>query len=143
MALFDANVEKQLKGILGEMTDPVSLVFFTQEFECHTCKDTRSFAEEFSAMSDKIDLSVYDFVNDKEKAAEYGVDKIPALLLLDKDKKDTGVKFYGLPGGYEINSFVGSIMEVSGSAKELPADTAQRIAAIDRDVHIEVFVTLT
>lgn len=143
MGIFNKEVETKLREILSELKDEVNLAYFTQEFECHTCQDAHQFVEEFSALSDKINFEVFEFVKDKEKAAAYGVDKIPAIVVLDKDKKDHGIRFYGVPGGYEINSFIQAMKEVSGHHEELPAELLDRIRAIDKDVHIQVFITLT
>lgn len=143
MALFDEKVRKQLGDILSQMGDPVNLVYFTQELECTTCRDTHSFVEEISSLSEKLNLTVYDFVNDADRAEEFGVDKIPAIVILDSSNNDTGIKYYGIPAGYEINSFLGSILEVSGKKEAMPDDLAARISAIDKDVHIQVYVALT
>jgi len=143
MAMLDEKVRKQLQDILKNMKDPVNIAFFTQEFECQACRDTRLFLDEFSPLSDKIKLSKYDFVKDKPTADSLGVDKIPAIVINDKENKDKGIKFYGLPGGYEINSFIISLLEVSGNIEPLTDDITSRIKAITKDVHIQVFVTLT
>ena len=143
MALFNDEVRQKLTEILAGMKDEVNIAFFTQEFECASCRDARAFAEEFTALSDNINLETFEFVKDKSEAEKYGVDKIPAMVLLDKDKKDYGVRFYGIPGGYEINSFLTALNEVSGNRDELPEELRQRIQAIDKDVHIQVFVTAT
>lgn len=142
MALFEAKIQEQLKNILGNMKNEVKIVYFTQEIECTLCHDTRSFVQEIASLNDKLSVKVYDLVLDKEKAQLYGVDKIPAIVLLDKDGKDYGIKFYGLPGGYEINSFLGTLLEVSGHKEALPDDVLKRIKAVDKDVHIQVFVSL-
>ncbi len=143
MAIFNENVRRQLVDILSEMKDEVNLAFFTQEFECNTCRDARTFVEEFAGLSDKVQYEVFDLLGDKDVAEQYGVDKIPAIVLLDKDKKDYGIRFYGIPGGYEINSFLTALKEVSGNQEELPEELTGRIRAIDKDVHIQVFVTAT
>jgi len=142
MALFDIKVQNQLKEILKIMKDDVQIVNFTQEIECPMCRETRSFAEEVAALSDKLTIKIYDLIKDKEMTLKYGVERIPAIVLLDKDGVDYGVKFYGLPGGYEINSFLGSIIEMSGKHENLPEDILSRIKKIDKDVHIQVFVGL-
>lgn len=142
MALFDEKVQNQLKGILKNMKDNVKIVNFTQEIECPMCRETRMFAEEIASLSDKLSFETYNFVLDKELTQKYGIERIPAIVLLDKDGKDHGVKFYGLPGGYEINSFLGSILELSGAREKLPEDIMARIKKIDKDVHIQVFVGL-
>jgi glutaredoxin-like protein len=143
MALLDDKVRQQLTNILKNMKETVNIDFFTQEFECLACSDTRTFVEEFSSLSDKIKISIYDFQKDKSVADSFGVDKIPAIVINDKDNNDQRIKFYGLPGGYEINSFIISLLEVSGYIEPLTSDVASRITAIYKDVHIQVFVTLT
>jgi len=141
--MFDEKVQQQLKDVFKQMKSDVALVNFTQEFECPACKNVREFVDETVALSDKLKHVVYDFQKDKNKVEEYNVDKIPAIVFLDKDGNDTGIKYYGLPGGYEFTSFVGSLIEVSGQKEELPGDLVSRIKNIDKDVHIQVFVLLT
>jgi len=143
MALFDEKISNQLKEILKSMKDEVKIVNFTQEIECPMCRETRAFAEEIASLSDKLSFSVYNYVVDKDMAERYGVERIPAIVLLDKDGKNHNVKFYGLPGGYEINSFLGSIIELSGTREEIPDDILARIKKINKDVHIQVFVGLS
>ena len=142
MALFDDNIQKQLKEILDQMVGDVTLLFFTQEIEYQTCKDTHDFVNEIAGLNDKLNVKTYNFVNDKEKAEAYGVDKVPAIVLLDKDGQDTRMKYYGIPGGYEINSFLAGILMASGRDEQIPAELKKRIAAIDKPVHIQVFVSL-
>lgn len=142
MALFDAKIQQQLKDILKNMKDEVQIINFTQEIECPMCRETRQFAEEIGSLSDKLKVKVYNFVTDKDMSVKYKIDKIPAIVLLDKDGVDHGVRFFGLPGGYEINSFLGSIIELSGRREQVPDDIMKRIKDVDRDVHIQVFVGL-
>ena len=142
MALFNDKIQQQLSDILKNMQDEVHIINFTQEIECPMCRETRIFAEEIGSLSDKLKVRVYNFVLDRDVSASYRIDKIPAIALLDKDEKDHGIRFFGLPGGYEINSFLGSIIELSGKRAPLPDDVMKRIRAIDRDVHIQVFVGL-
>lgn len=142
MALFEPKIADQLKGILNQMQNEVKLVFFSQEIECHSCRDARRFLEEIKSFSEKIKLEKYNLVTDKEKAELYQVDKVPAIALLDKNDNDTGIRFYGIPGGYEINSFLAAIIEVSGKKEAIPAGIQERIDKIDKQVHIQVFITL-
>lgn len=143
MAIFDEKVKQQISGILKNMKGPVNLAYFTQEFECAACGDTRSFVEEFAPLSDNIRLTIRDFQKDRAFADRLGVDKIPAIAVNDGNDVDTGIRFYGLPAGYEINSFIGSLLEVSGRREPLKEPVASRVAAIGRDVHIQVFVMAT
>ena len=143
MPLFDEKIRQQLGNIFKNMQDTVNLAYFTQEFECWPCTDVHSFVDEISSISDKIKLSVYDFQKDKALGDKFGVDKIPAIVINDKDNAYRGVKYYGMPGGYEINSFIQILIEVSGRKEPLPETIMSRIASINKDVHIQVYVTLT
>ncbi len=142
MALFQEKIRQQLGDILAKMDREVILVFFTQEIECPACRETRIFLEEMSSLNDKLKLEIYNFVIDAETAKRYNVDKIPAIVVIDEKRTDYGIKFYGLPGGYEVNSFLSAVLEVSGVKEQLSEGLVQRIDEVDRDVHIQVFVGL-
>jgi len=143
MALFDDNIRQQLTHILSALKHDVHLLFFTQEIECESCADAHSFVEEISSLNSKIKLNRYNLIKDAEKSKEYRIDKVPAVALLDQHGTDTNIRFFGIPGGYEINSFLGALLEVSGERQPLPKDLLERIKKIDKDVHIQVFVTLS
>ncbi len=143
MSLFDDKVKEQLQNLLSALKDNVNIIYFTQEFECHACNDSRTFLEEISELSDKLMLTIFDFQKDKAEADRYQIDKIPAIVIVDNNNNDTGIRFFGVPAGYEINSFISSLVEVSGARKDLPPEIAARISKINKDIHIQVFVTLT
>ncbi len=143
MALFDDKVRQQLKIILDTMKDDVRLLYFTQENECQVCGDTRKFVEEMGSLGGKLKVTIHDFIADGSLASQYGIDMIPAIALLDAAGNDRGIRFFGLPGGYEINSFMGAIIELSGRRDPLPEEVAKRVQAVSKDVHIQVFVSLT
>jgi len=143
MSLLNEEVRGQLSEVFEGMGNEVTIALFTKEDNCETCSDTKSFMEEVSTLSEQLNLEAYDLEEDSEKAEAYNVDKVPAIVLLDADKKYQGVKFYGIPAGHEINSFVTGIMEVSGSGEDLPEDLLEQIKSIDKDVDIKVFVTLS
>jgi glutaredoxin-like protein len=107
------------------------------------CSYARTFLEEVVQLSDKLSLTVFDYERDADKAKYYHVDKIPAILLLDEKNNDVNMKFYGLPAGYEINSFIKSLLEVSGNKEEFSSGILQRIKNVDKDIHIQVFVSVT
>ena len=64
-------------------------------------------------------------------------------MVLKDDGTDSGIRFFGIPGGYEINSFLSALLAVSGRVEPLPPAVQARISKIDKPVHIQVFVTPT
>jgi glutaredoxin-like protein len=140
MALFNEETKKQLKDILVGLDKTANILLFTEKETCDSCSDTVTFMEEIQSLSDKITLKTYD-LNDQE-AKDYKVDKAPAIVLLDEAKNDFGIKFYGIPAGHEINSFLSGLMEVSGAGEKLPEEMAVALEEVSKPVNIKVFVTL-
>lgn len=114
---------------------------FTQEFECDYCKITRELLEAVSGLSEKISLEVYDFVKEIELAKSYGIDKIPATILLGD--LDYGIRFYGVPAGYEFTTLIEDIIDVSRRDPGLPKEVLNELVKVDRPVHIQVMISPT
>jgi len=140
------DAELLQKEFEAELVNPVKLVMFTQTVECQFCAETRQIIEEIAKLSDKITVEVHDFVSDKAVADLYGVDKIPAIAVVrveDGQEKDYGIRFYGIPSGYEFTSVVEDILDVSKGESGLQAKTKEVLAGLVEPVHFQVFVTPT
>lgn len=141
MSLLNEEIREQVKQELADLAGPVKMVMFTQEFECQYCSETRQLAEEVAQLSDQLTVEVYDFVADKEKADELGIDKIPALAIIGAE--DYGVRFFGIPSGYEFSSLLHAIKLAAAGKPELSEDTIAALAELNEPVHFQVFVTPT
>jgi Glutaredoxin-like domain protein len=141
MPLLNDEIRQEVSKILADLPGPVRLVMFTQEFECEYCTETRQLVEEVAELSDRITAEIYDFQADRAKAEELGIDKIPAIAVIGA--QDYGVRFYGIPSGYEFASFLHAIQSVAAGKPELSDATLRVVAGIQKPVHIQVFVTPT
>jgi glutaredoxin-like protein len=141
MPLLNDEIRQEVSKILADLPGPVRLVMFTQKFECEYCTETRQLVEEVAELSDRITAEIYDFQADRAKAEELGIDKIPAIAVIGA--QDYGVRFYGIPSGYEFASFLHAIQSVAAGRPELSDATLRVVAGIQKPVHIQVFVTPT
>ena len=141
MALIREEDATEIRQRLNAMADRVKLIHFTQELNIEYGRETRQLLEEVVALSDKLSLEVYNFLLDHEKVAEYGVDKVPATAV--RNGKDYGIRFYGIPAGYEFAALLDAIIEVSLGTSELSAETKEKLGQVTRPVHLQVFVTPT
>jgi glutaredoxin-like protein len=141
MALIQDKDKPKIEKHLSQLEQPVRIVNFTQELECQYCHETRQLMEELEELSGKIELEVYDFVSNKEEAASYGVDKIPATVLVGE--KDQGIRYFGVPAGYEFTALLEDIAMVSKRASGLSPASRERLAGLDVPVHLQIFVTPT
>lgn len=139
--LLNERVKKQVQQRFAQLEGEVKLIVFTQELECDFCRDTREIAEEMAGLSEKVKVEVYDFVNDKAVADQYGIDKIPAIAVVGA--RDYGVRFFGLPGGYEFTSLLESVQMVSTGKADIAEETKEFLDGLQQDLHLQVFVTPT
>jgi glutaredoxin-like protein len=145
MPLLKEKDRQVLSELFEDLPAPVTLVVFTQEFECHYCAETRQIAEELAALSEHISLEVYDLVADQEIAEQFGVNKIPATIVMrgGQQSKDYGIRYYGIPSGYEFSSLIEDIKRVASGESGLSVQTREWAARLEEPVHLQVFVTPT
>jgi glutaredoxin-like protein len=142
VSLIPDEHKEHLRTELNEKLEkPVKIIMFTQELECQFCAQVRQLINELAALNDKIKVQIYDFLVDSEKAKEYGVDKIPAIVMVSE--KDYGIRFYGLPYGYELQTLLEGVINVSRGRTDISEEIKNRLREIKTPVHIQVFVTLT
>jgi len=127
----------------GKLSGRVKMVLFTQKLECEYCQPTEEILTELAELSDKLILETRNLQVDSEDAKQFGVDKVPAIILLGEGDKDYGIRFFGIPSGYEFSTLLSDIIDVSNGSSDLPADLSAKIAAITKPVDIKVFVTPT
>jgi glutaredoxin-like protein len=138
--LKDKDKEK-VTGIFKDIDHQVKVVMFTQEYECSHCEMTRTMIEEVTGLSDMISLEVHDFVADKDLAERYGVDKIPATVLIGD--KDYGVRFYGVPAGYEFTVLIEEIRAIGKRDPGVSKEAVAELDKIDKPVHLQVIISPT
>jgi glutaredoxin-like protein len=142
MGMIPDDKKEVLRSDFREkLVNPVKLVMFTQEVECGSCQSTRELIQEIAAVDSRISTEVYDFMADAAKAKEYNIDKIPGLAIVGV--KDHGVRMYGLPYGYELQTLIDAIINVSKGKTDLSDKTKKILEDIKSQVQIKVFVSLT
>ena len=126
---------------LAALPAPVRLVFFTQTFGCDSCLPARQVIDQIASLSDQITVEEYNLVLDKEQVAAFGVDKAPGLAVVGA--VDLGLRYYGVPTGYEVESLIDAIELAARGEPHLAHETVEALNALDRDLHLQVFVTPT
>jgi len=142
MSLIPDEQKERIRNELAEkLTNPVKIILFTQTMECKFCADTKQLILELTELNGKIQTEVHDLIADAQLAQEYGVDKIPAIIV--RAEKDYGVRFYGFPYGYEFQTLMEALSSVSRGQTNLSEQTKQKLKEIKVPVNIKVFTTLT
>ena len=148
MALLSDADLKQLQETFAELKTRVKLVFFTQTLNCETCDVAKQVLDEVVRISDRITIEEHNFLLDKDGAASYGIDRVPAVAVIGENgdgvPRDPGIRFFGAPHGYEFSSLLEAILLVGGVEEPgLSETSANLLASVKQPVHIQVFVTPT
>ncbi len=141
MPFIQDSDKPSIKKALDAMRSEVTLSYFTQEIECDFCRETRELLEELCAIENKIKLRRFDFKDNQEEVQKYKIDKIPATVV--ENGKDFGIRFYGIPAGYEFSSLLEAILMVSHGESGLSAESKKLLKDVKVPVHLQVFVTPT
>jgi alkyl hydroperoxide reductase subunit AhpF len=142
MAILNAQNESDVRKIFEGLRGPVKLVVFSQSLEAaDLCTQNEQLAREVAALSDKIGVEVLNLAIDRERAAQYGIDTVPAIVV--EGDRDYGVRFLGIPSGYEFSNLIDAITVVSTGEPALGEETKTALAGLAADVDIKVFSTPT
>lgn len=139
MSVLPEEVTQRVREKLRELTASVNLVVFTHDSGSPPGGEIRRLMEELATTSDQVCVELYDVGVDTTKRDEYGIDKVPATVI--EGKKDYGIRFYGLPSGYEFAALLEAMRMVSLGDSMLAIPTREQLKALSRRVHIQVFVT--
>jgi len=139
--ILDKKVMAEVKDRFASLQEKVKLVVFSQEMECQFCLENHTLNEEIASTSDKIELEVFDFQKNRIEVERYHITQIPAAAVVGE--RDYGIRFYGIPGGYEFSSLLDSISMVSRRESGLSPESKRRLKSWNKPAHIQVLVTLT
>jgi len=133
------EIRKKLSGL----DKSVRLLFFTQQLAgtCQFCFETEQLLKQVVELSDKLAMETKNFITDNADVAAYEIEQIPATVV--RGEKDFGIRFYGIPSGYEFASFLETLMLVSKNESGLSPETKEKVKSIDKPMKIKVFVTPT
>ena len=144
MALLSERDRQTVRGHLAVIEEPVRILFFTQTIGApETAHVAREVLDEIVSLSDLVTLEEVNFVLEPDRAREYGIEQIPATVLL-RGTQDTRIRFLGAPAGYEFMSLIEAVILAGTNDSGLTPDSRALVADhVTEPLHIQVFVTPT
>jgi alkyl hydroperoxide reductase subunit AhpF len=140
--MLNAQAAAEIRQRFEALRDPVRLVVFSQSLTApELCAENEALMREVAALSDRISVEVLNPAIDRERAAAYGITAVPATVV--EGARDYGIRFLGVPGGYEFSAFLDAILVASTGEPQLSPETRQALAGLARDAEIKVFSTPT
>jgi alkyl hydroperoxide reductase subunit AhpF len=142
VAIFRPEEEAKVRELLDALERPVELLVAhgPEETPLPGARDIDFGAETERVVREVAALSAN--VTCRVEVEPPGVERYPAVLVLPEGE-DVGIRYYGLPWGYELSSLLGAVLEAGKRASSLSAESLERLAGLDREIAIDVFVTPT
>lgn len=144
VALLSDQDRQTVARHLDVISHPVRILFFTQTIGApDSVLLARQVLDELVSLSERLSIEEVNLVLDRERAAQYGVEHIPAIVLLRGDE-DTGIRFLGAPSGYEFVSLIEAVTLAGTDDSGLTQTSKDLIAAqVTGPLDIQVYVTPT
>jgi alkyl hydroperoxide reductase subunit AhpF len=145
--ILNENITKQVKDAFDkQLSQPLRVMYFGKQTDCDFCADTLQLVDEVAALSDRNDLEVLDIEKDSAIARQFHVERAPGLVIAGKDGDqilDYGIRFAGIPSGYEFSSLIQGLVLVSNRDSALQPKTRQALKELKEPVNMLVFTTPT
>jgi alkyl hydroperoxide reductase subunit AhpF len=123
---------------LAHMKNPVRLVLFTSDVGCETCPDARGLVRAIKTHAPKIALEEYDMVMDRDKTTQYGIRRVPALVV--QGEEGYAVTFSGLLEDVFFGVLLDTILAVSEKKIWFPDNIRNTLKHLAQDVKLQVYV---
>lgn len=141
-ALLNDALRKQIQGVLARFENNISLVSIVDESNSKSI-ELRDLILDIADLGDKVNAVIYKKGENPEMEAKVHANRFPIVAILNKDNEYTGVKFHGVPGGHELNSFLIAMYNVAGPGQEINPTILNDIKSIDKKINIKVGVSLS
>jgi alkyl hydroperoxide reductase subunit AhpF len=142
MSILQARDQEAVRREFQRLQGPVKLVVFSQELVAgDLCRQNEQLVREVAELDDRITVEVLNPAIDRERAEAYGVDQVPATVV--EGARDYGIRFLGIPSGYEFSNLIDAIIVASTGEPGLSDATRTSLAGLTGDVTIKVFSTPT
>ncbi|MCP4527807.1 MAG: alkyl hydroperoxide reductase subunit F [Aestuariibacter sp.] len=130
--MLTQDILNALKGYAANMQKTVTFVLQTGEHSKR--EELKKFLSDVAGISDKIQL---------EERDTNGVLRSSVSFLLEADGEDTGIRFSGIPGGHEFNSFVLAMLHASGTPLKVDDSVKGIVKGVKEELNFEVFISLS
>ncbi len=141
MAILNERDRAGVSEQLAQLTGPVKLVVFSEALGSEYCAENERLMREVAECSDQVTVEVYNLHIDREKAATYGVERAPGVAV--EGARDYGIRFFGVPMGYEFTNLIDAMVVASSGDPRLSAQALEQLKGLTEPVHIQVFATPT
>jgi hypothetical protein len=121
---------------LRDLPSPVTMLYYTPDVPSAATRAERELLEEIARRAAGVELRVLAERWDAERETRVGIARTPAIVLVGA--RDYGIRYYGAPDGYELDTFLSIVRAVAEGRSGLAAGSVERLRAVATPLHLEV-----
>ncbi|MGH3009392.1 MAG: hypothetical protein ACRDLM_08320 [Gaiellaceae bacterium] len=142
MGIFRPEETEKVRAWFAELERPVELVVALgpEETPLAGAGDVDFGAEALRLVEALAELG--ESVTHRVEEEPADVPRFPSISVRPAGR-DAGVRYDGLPWGYEMGSLVGAIVEAGRAESSLQPESVAVLEELERDLSLDVFVTPT
>jgi glutaredoxin-like protein len=134
---LERRVLEWAKFQLTKLSGAVKLRVFAVPDHCVFCNTVEELVGKLAEMSDKIIVLRSGFDPEEPAAKDYGIERHPAIVI--DGKRDYGIRFFGIPMGYQFGVLVEDLVMASTGETDLSEEVKIKLRSVKRPVNMEVF----
>ena len=136
---FDTEMDHTVRILL--FTEVASGLYVPGMRQCESCEDTEALLTEVADISERLELEVYNVKEHPDLVDEWRITATPTIAVCRQE--DSGVRFMGLPSGYEFTSFLETVISAGSDTYGLTQASKDRLENLEIDLEIKTFSTPT
>jgi alkyl hydroperoxide reductase subunit F len=142
VTLFQQREEARVRELLAGLERPVELLLalgpeetpLPGAREMDFSAEAQRLVEELAALAPRVTARI--------EEEPPGFERFPSIAIRP-DGRDAGVRYDGLPWGFELSSLIGGIREAGRTESSLEPESIEALLALEQPVAVDVFVTPT
>lgn len=139
---LEPEVRSQVLTVFEKLNRGITIVTI-QDDTNKKSKELGNFLQSICGLSDRLNLRIYALGENPQLEREIGFERIPTAAFLDSEGHYSGIKFCGIPGGHEFNSFILAVYNLAGPGQEISRELVERAQGINQDVRLQICVSLS
>lgn len=131
-AFLDDATRQALAPVLARFTHPIRLRLYADDSQM--TEENRRMVTELASLSDKVEA---------EFVPSAGEENNHTISICDAEGNEKGLRFHGVPGGHEFNSFILAMYNAAGPGQDVGEALQKRIKGISKPLHVKIAVSLS
>ncbi len=140
-ALLDDDLRAQIRGVFGRLIEELEIIAIADASEDKSV-ELLSLLYDVETLGSRVHVRAFEPGECPKYERDFDADQRTPAMGLYKDGTYTGVAYYGVPGGKEMNSFILGCYNVAGPGQPMDRWSGKKLTKLKQNANMQIFVSL-